>query len=805
MSRLLDRLKDEILVLDGAMGTQLHKKGLEVGECPEKLNLTNPTILTEIHRSYVEAGSDIIQTNTFGASRIKLEEYGLGNQVEEINRQAVKLAKDAAEEDTIIAASMGPTGKLIAPIGDLPFKVAYEAFAEQAKILEEAGVDLISIETMTDLQEARAAVIAVKENTDLPILCHLTYEDSLKTMTGTDPITAITVLEGLGVDVIGANCSMGPEGLLKIIEIMGQNTDTYLSVEPNAGLPILDKDNNTLFPMKAEEMASYLEKFIKAGINIIGGCCGSTPEYIKLIADKAKNFKAVKRTRIATTKLASRTKTVAIADHLPTRIIGERINPTGRKELSAELKESKMKIISQEAQKQADAGADILDVNVGVPKIDQVTTMKKAVTTVQNLVNLPICIDTTNQEVLETALQNVVGKPLINSVNGEEDSLNTVLPLAKKYGAAVLGLTLDENGIPKTAEGRLKVARKIVKRAEELGIRRENILIDTLTLTASAQQEGVQETLKAIRLIKEELGLAAVLGVSNISFGLPDRKKVNTAFLAMAIQAGLNAPILDPTVEEMKATLLASDILVNRDVSSKRYLNTYGQKKEEDKIKEKQDEINNDKKEIDILTQIHLQVLNGDKDNIVANIETALDKYTALEIINQALIPGIQEVGDKYDEGIYFLPQLMLGAEAMQNSFAKLKPILAKEGSSENLGTIVIATVKGDVHDIGKNIVKVMLQNNGFEIIDLGKDVSNKTIISTALAKKADIICLSALMTTTMPRMEEITEELKKNNSNIKVMVGGAVVTKEYADNIGAEYSSNAVEAVKTAKKLLGL
>jgi len=801
MSSLLKRLKNEILVLDGAMGTELHKKGLEVGECPEKLNLTHPEILTEIHRSYVEAGSDIIQTNTFGASRIKLDEYGLGEEVGEINRKAVELAKKAAKEDTIIAASMGPTGKLLEPIGDLSFSEAYEIFAEQAQILEEAGVDLISIETMTDLQEVRAAVIAVKETTSLPIICHLTYEESLKTMTGTDPVTAATVLEGLGVEVIGANCSMGPEGLLKIIKALGDNTAAYLSVEPNAGLPILDENNKTIFPMEAKEMAEYLQKFVDAGANIIGGCCGSTPEYIRLVAKQVKKLKPKSKNYQAETKLASRNKTVVIADHLPTRIIGERINPTGRKELSAELKAGKMNIVSQEATAQADAGADILDVNVGVPKIDQVTTIKQAITTVQNLVNLPICIDTTDAEVLETALQTVVGKPLINSVNGEADSLNTVLPLAKKYGACVLGLTLDEDGIPKTAEGRLKVARKIVEKALKIGIKRENILIDALTLTASAQQEGVQETIKAIRLIKKELGVATVLGVSNISFGLPDRKKVNTAFLAMAIQAGLNAPILDPTIEDMKATLMASDILVNRDVSSQRYLAEYGQKKE-NKVKE--DTKNKDKQvELNILAQLHHQVLTGDKDNITDSIKRALDDYSALEIINQALIPGIQEVGDKYDEGVYFLPQLMLGAEAMQNSFAILKPILEKEGSEENQGRIVMATVKGDVHDIGKNIVKIMLQNNGFEVIDLGKDIANETIISTALDKEADVICLSALMTTTMPRMEEITTKLNETGSNIKVMVGGAVVTRDYADSIGAYYSDNAVEAVKTAKKLV--
>ncbi len=801
MSRLLTRLKEEILILDGAIGTELHKKGMKVGDCPEELNLTQPEIIKEIHQSYVQAGSDIIQTNTFGANRIKLDEYGLGDQVKLINTQAVRLAQQAANPETLIAASIGPTGKLLEPIGNLSFLEAYKIFSEQAIILEKAGVDLINIETMTDIQEAKAAVIAIKENTKLPVICHLTFEDSLKTMTGTDPLTAITVLEALDVDVIGANCSMGPAGLLQVIQEMNKYTNSYLSVEPNSGLPILDENNQTIFPMQAKTMAEYLESFVDSGINIIGGCCGSNPEYISIISKAVKDLKPTIKNNSQQTKLASRSQTVLIADDLPTRIIGERINPTGRKELSAELKEGTMNIIAQEATSQNQAGADILDVNIGVPKIDQTATMKQAITAVQNIVNLPISIDTTNADVLEAALQTVVGKPLINSVTGEQKSMAKVLPLAQKYGAAVLGLTLDENGIPKTAEGRLKIAEKIITHAEALGIKRENILIDTLVLTASAEQERIQETIKAIRLIKEKFGVATVLGVSNISFGLPARTQVNTAFLAMAIQAGLNAPIMDPTIPEMKATLHSSDILVNRDSGSKKYIDNYGRSKST----EKENNQKNTKEALNILEEIQQQILQGDKDNIIKNIDSALKNYTALEIINQALIPGIQEVGDKYDEGIYFLPQLMLGAEAMQKSFAKLKPILAKEGSEKSLGRLVMATVEGDIHDIGKNIVRVMMENNGFTVIDLGKDVPHERVIRRAIKEKADIICLSALMTTTMPRMEEIMTELKNINSTIKVMIGGAVVTPDYAKNIGAYYSANAVEAVRTAKKILNI
>ncbi|GAB6098350.1 homocysteine S-methyltransferase family protein [Halanaerocella petrolearia] len=803
MSNLLDRLENEILVLDGAMGTALQNKGLEVGDCPEELNLTNPEILQEIYTSYLNAGSNIIQTNTFGANSLKLAEYGLEDQVVEINSQAVKLAREVASNNNVfVSASIGPTGKLLEPLGDLSFQKAYEVFAQQAKALEEAGADLINIETMTDLQEARAALIAVKEETYLPVICNLTYEENLKTMTGTDPQTAVTVLEAIGADAIGANCSLGPKKLVEIVEIIDQETDLPICVQPNAGLPILDDNNQTVFPMSAQEMADYIPDFIKAGANIIGGCCGSTPEYIKLVKEQVTNVTPNKGEVIKETRLTSRTKTVTISDDLPTRIIGERINPTGREKLSDQLAENNMELVSQEATKQVKTEADILDINVGVPEIDQAQAMKLALETVHNVVDVPVSIDTTNQEVLETGLQQVVGKPLINSVTGEQESLERVLPLANKYGAAVLGLTLDEDGIPPTAQGRLKVARKIVKQAQAIGINKEDIWIDTLALAASAEQERVQETVKAIRLIKDELGVATVLGVSNISYGLPVREEVNTAYLAMAIQAGLNAPILDPTSQAMKATVKSSDLLVNRDPAGKRYLESYAdQEQEENHTKDKVEDTTTDE---DILITIHQSVLEGNKENIIKQLEVALDDYSPLTIINQALITGIKEVGAKYDEGTYFLPQLMMAAETMQKAFSKLKPLLEEEGEQKKLGTILLATVKGDIHDIGKNIVKIMLENNGFEVIDLGKDVANQEIIEQVITNEVDLVGLSALMTTTMPRMEEITTKLKEVAPETKVLLGGAVVTADYAKNIDADgYADNAVEAVKKAAELI--
>lgn len=802
MNELLAKLEKEILVLDGAMGTELQKRSLPVGDCPEELNLTNPAGIKEIHKDYVQAGSDIIQTNTFGANRLKLAEYDLAAKTEKINQQAAQLARETAETDKFVSGSMGPTGQLLAPMGDLSFKTAYQAFREQAQALEAGGVDIINIETMTDLQEARAALIAVKENTSLPVICNLTYDEQLKTVTGTDPITAITVLTSLGADVIGANCSLGPEKLVEVMEIMGQHTDKLLCVQPNAGLPELDEDGNTIFPMQAEKMASYVPDFIQAGVNIIGGCCGSGPEYIKQTVEQAANWKPVPRSQKQITALASRTEVVTISDSGPTRIIGERINPSGREKLSQQLKEDNLELVAQEAAEQVAAGADILDVNVGVPELDQAVAMQSALTTLQEVTSVPVSLDSTDPEVLEAGLQRFVGKPLINSVTGEQESMETVLPLACKYGAAVLGLTLDEDGIPDTAEGRLQVAEKIVHQAEEYGLNRQDILIDTLALAASAQQETVQETMRAIKLIKDKLGVATVLGISNVSYGLPVRTQVNTAYLAMAIQAGLNAPIMDPTEDKMKGALLASDLLVNRDPDAERYLEHYSNVENNQAASEQPTEETSSL--TDPLAIIEQQVINGDKENIEQQIESALHQYQPMEIINQGLIPGIEEVGTRYDEGTYFLPQLMQGAEAMQKSFSRLKPLIAAQGEVESPGRVLLATVKGDIHDIGKNIVKVMFENKGFVVIDLGKDVPNQEIINQVQEQKIDLVGLSALMTTTMPRMEEVTTAIKEIDPDCQVLLGGAVVTEEYAANIGADgYAANAVKAVAKAEQLL--
>lgn len=804
MSKIKTKLKEKILVLDGAMGTELHKRDVSTSSAPEYLNINQSNAIKKIHKDYILAGSDIVQSNTFGANRVKLAEYNLADRVEEINQAGVKLVKQAAQEaeqDIFISGSIGPTGKLIKPIGDLAFKDAIDIFTEQALALEKAGADLVNIETMSDIQELKAAIIAVKENTNLEVIANLTFNENLTTMTGTDPQTAVAILEAFDLLAIGANCSLGPKGLLKIIKKMRKVSNSHLIVQPNAGLPEL-KDGETFFPLTAQEMAEYIDDFITAGISILGGCCGSGPDYISLLAEKVSNFTPEFKTIKQNTKLTSRSKAVSLGAGFNTRIIGERINPTGRDDLTAELKENKTDLIAKEAKEQVNHGADFLDINIGAPGVEQKLMMQQVINRVQQVVDTPLVIDTTDPEVLEVALQTAVGKPLINSVTGEKESLENVLPLAKKYGAAVLGLPLNEDGIPDTTAGRVEIAEKIINTALDYGIKKENILLDGLVLTAGSKQELARVTLETLKAFKNKLNVPTVLGLSNISYGLPRRGLINATFLAMAINAGLDAPIMDPTERKMVETLYASDLLANNDQGGSNYLAKINQK--DSKVEEKEEDVENkEENEMTILEKLHQFVLKGNKDEINDYLEQALKEYSALEIINQGLIPGITEVGDKYETGEYFLPQLMMSAETMELAFTKLKPILDKNDTA-SAGKILLATVKGDIHDIGKNIVRILLKNNGFEVIDLGKDVPSEKIVSTALEEKVDIVGLSALMTTTMPEMAEVTKQIKAKNDSIKIMLGGAVVTEEYTTEIGADgYAENAISAVKEAKRLI--
>lgn len=793
-----ERVQKEILVIDGAMGTLLQQRGLPAGWCPEEWNLSHPKIIQEVHRLYLEVGADIITTNTFGAIKVKLADYGLEEKVKELNHAAVTLAKEVAKPyGAMVAGSVGPLGKFLQPLGTLSFDEAYQLFFEQCSALVEAGVDLILFETFGDIGEMRAALIAAADAGDVPVVASFTFDETGRTFTGTDPETAAVVAERLGVAAIGVNCSVGPGQLTGVVQALGRSTNLPILVSPNAGMPEI-VDGCTVFRETPENMADYAVHFVDFGASILGGCCGTTPRHIKAIYQAVKDLAPKVRSQRFGLRVASRVKTVNIDPKGRPLAIGERLNPTGKKALQAEIREGKTEITRRDALAQVEAGAAILDVNVGVGGVDQVAAMERAVNAVQVLVDAPLCIDSTDPVVIEHALKLYHGKALINSVNGEEKSLETIIPLAKRYGAALIGLTLNDQGIPPTAEERLAVARKIVEKAEAQGIPRQDLMIDTLVLTVSAQPEGVPETLKAITMVKEQLGITTSLGVSNVSFGLPNRGIINASFFAMALGAGLDAAILNPQEQRMMETLRASAVLSGRDLRAEHYI-TLEQASGAKVPAKKEEQIATTPKEV-----LYQAVLSGDKDNILDHIEKALtDGISPMEILDQALLPGIEEVGRRYGAGIYFLPQLIMAGETMTKSFQRLRPELAK-GPSKKLGTVILATVKGDIHDIGKNIVSVMLANHGFEVIDLGKNVDNEEILDAAVKHQAKLIGLSALMTTTMIHMPDLIKKVKERGLDCRIMVGGAAVTAQFANEIGADgYAVDAVEAVTIAKKLV--
>lgn len=792
-----ERVNKEVLVVDGAMGTMLQQRGLPSGWCPEEWNVSHPEVIREVHTIYLQAGADIITTNTFGAIRTKLADYGFEDRVRDFNIAAVTQARKAAEPyGAMVAGSIGPLGKFLHPLGSLTFEEAYEQFYEQCCCLAEAGVDLILFETFGDIGEMRAALIAASDAGSVPVVASFTFDESGRTFTGTNPETAAVVAERLGVAAIGVNCSVGPRQLEGVVQELARSTTLPVLVSPNAGMPEI-VDGKTVFRETPATMGDFAVKFVKYGASLLGGCCGTTPEHIAAIRRNIKEMKPISRTRPFGLRVASRVKTVTINPLGPPVAIGERLNPTGKKALQAEIKEGKTEITRRDALAQVQSGASILDVNVGVGGVDQVAAMDRAVNAVQVLVEAPLCIDSTDPEVIEHALKTYHGKAIINSVNGEEKSMAAVLPLAKRYGAALIALTLDEQGIPPTAEGRLAVARKILERTEATGIPREDLMVDCLVLTVSAQPEGVHQTLQAISMVKKELGLTTSLGVSNVSFGLPSRVLINSAFFAMALGAGLDAAILNPQEQRMMETLRASAVLTGRDVRAEEFI------KQEQKV-ERSDIASKPDENATPLEVLFNAVLSGDKDNINNYIDKAMEQgMSPLEILNKALIPGIEEVGKLYGEGKFFLPQLMMAGETMTRSFQRLKPELAKNPVKKT-GTVVLATVKGDIHDIGKNIVSVMLSNHGFEVIDLGKNVDNEEIIKCARQNGAEIIGLSALMTTTMIHMPELITSVRNLGLQCKVLVGGAAVTEQYAKEIGADgYAEDAVQAVRIAKELI--
>jgi 5-methyltetrahydrofolate--homocysteine methyltransferase len=789
---LREKLQSGFLFFDGAMGTYLQEQGLKLGELPESYNIEKPEIIYNIHKKFVEAGSDIITTNTFGANELKLEECGYS--VEEVIGAAVNLARKAAGDDRYVALDLGPIGKLMEPAGMLSFDEAYELFKRQVKAGEKAGCDLFLIETISDIYEAKSAILAVKENSDLPVFCTVSFQEDGRTLMGTDPLTVVSVLEGLGVDALGVNCSLGPKELMPIVDKILEYSSIPVMVQPNAGLPKVE-NGKTVFDIDSETFSQYMEKMAESGVRVLGGCCGTKDDFIQKTVEKVSKLKTKEIEKKDITVVSSSTKSVVFDE---VRVIGERINPTGKKKFKEALKNHDIDYILDQAIEQNEGGADLLDVNVGLPEIDEKAVMVEVIKELQTILHLPLQIDSSSPEVIEAGARIYNGKPLINSVNGKIEVMEDIFPIVKKYGACVIGLTLDENGIPSLAEDRFEIAKRIVDKAAEYGIDKKNIFIDCLVLTASAQQAEVKETLKALTMVKEKLGVKTALGVSNVSFGLPNRGILNRTFLSMAMQAGLDAPIMNPNTEEMMQTVFAYKVLANQDVDSEKYIQRYS-----NQVQSAQSMAATSGSEEKDLKEI---VIKGLKEEAKNKTKELLKTETGLDIVKKYLIPALDIVGQRFEKGEIFLPQLIQSAETVKNSFIVIKEKLESEGAEKiSKGKIILATVKGDIHDIGKNIVKVVLENYGFEIIDLGKDVPIEKVVETAKKEGVRLVGLSALMTTTVISMKETIEALKKEGVPCKVFVGGAVLNQEYADMIGADYyAKDAQESVRIAQEFFG-
>ncbi len=782
----------EIIRLDGAMGTMLQAAGLKLGENPEVLNITDPDTVRRVHTAYLEAGSEIVYANTFGANAHKLARTGY--LPEDVVQAAVRIAKSAAEPyGGLTALDIGPIGELLEPMGSLKFEEAYELFAQQVRAAVQAGADLIAIETMTDLYEAKAALLAAKENSVLPVLVTMTFEQDGRTFTGCSvPAMALT-LEGLGADAIGINCSLGPKQIYSLAQTLARWTTLPIVIKPNAGLPAV-VDGRTVYDLSPEAFGEEMSRFLELGVSVMGGCCGTSPDFIRELcrnlAGKVPDLS--KRVERVPAAVCSSTEVVPI-DRV--RVIGERINPTGKKLFKQALLNGDMDYIVKQGIDQAEAGADILDVNVGLPSIDEAAMMARVVKELQGAISLPLQIDSSNQAAAEAGLRCYNGKPVLNSVNGEEAVLSRLLPLVKKYGCAVVGLTLDERGIPKKAEERLAIAAKIKARAAEYGIPPEDVYIDCLTLTASAEQEAAMETVKAVRMVKEQLGLKTVLGVSNISFGLPAREKLNQTFLSAAMAAGLDLPIINPNAAPMMDAVSSFLVLSNADQGSVQYIKRFAQ--EGKAAKAAPAPANNH--------DIGYTILHGLKEETRQLCRGLLADAAPLDIVNKALIPALDEVGKLYEGGKIFLPQLIAAAEAAKSAFEEIRMSMPAGDKSTEKGPIVIATVKGDIHDIGKNIVKVVLENYGYRIIDLGKDVPAEAVVEAVERHQARLVGLSALMTTTLVSMEQTIRALREKGCGCKVWVGGAVLTPEYAREIGADfYARDAQQSVAIAKEIFG-
>lgn len=789
MDNLLSRFGNQLLFIDGAMGTALQSCGLMPGEMPEKWNLSHPDIILDIHRSYLQAGCSIITANTFGANKYKCRDKDAS--AEELIIAGVRLARQAVLEagHGVVALDVGSTGKLLAPLGDLDFEDAVEAFAQVIRCGESAGSDCILVETMSDIYEAKAIVIAAKENSHLPIYMSMTFDEAGKLLTGGDLEVAAAVLEGLGVDAIGINCGLGPAQILPLVNKLRGYTSLPIFASPNAGLPT-EKDGKTCFNVNAEEFSDTMVEIVKAGACAVGGCCGTTPEHLQKTVEKCRSLPCMSPPDKIRTVVASGSRAVVIGEK-PV-IIGERINPTGKAAFKEALRTNDLPYILKEGIEQQDAGAHILDVNVGLPEIDEAEMMCRVVKELQSISTLPLQLDTSDPETMGRAMRVYNGKPLVNSVTAKKSSMKAIFPLVKRYGGVVIGLTITEDGIPTTAQGRVDAARLIIETAQKYGIEPHDIIIDPLTMAVSAGQDAALVTLEAVRRINSELGALTSLGVSNVSFGLPQRENVSAAFFLMALQAGLNAAIINPKSEAMMKAYHSFCVLSGVDDGCMEYISAYSGETGTNMSKISAQEYT-----------LHEAIEKGLKD-AAYHIASELTKTcSSLDIINQEIVPALDAVGLRFQQKTLFLPQLLMSAEAAKAGFDAVKSRLGEESSKQNGLTIVIATVKGDVHDIGKNIVKVLLENYGFNVIDLGKDVPPEVIVEAVKKESAGLVGLSALMTTTVPYMKETIALLRNEAPHCKIMVGGAVLTQEYADMIDADfYGQDAMASVEYATSL---
>lgn len=794
-----------LVILDGATGSNLQKRGMPSGVCPEAWIAEHREVMRKLQQEYVDAGTNILYAPTFTANRIKLREYGLEDRMEELIHSLVSISREASAGRALIAGDLTMTGEQLSPVGTLDFEELVDVYKEQIVLLDQAGVDLLVVETMMSLQETRAALIAAREVCSLPVMATMTFNTDGRTFYGTDPATSVVVLQSLGADAVGVNCSSGPDTMLNFVREMKKYAKVPLIAKPNAGLPGINEAGETVYDMDADTYVTHMHALIEAGATILGGCCGTTPEFIRKLSeslpDRRISFQPAEPVRL----LASERKVLAFGLNERFHIVGERINPTGKKKFQEKLRNADYSMVRSFAEDQTECGASVLDINVGMNGIDEKETMLKVMDEVMAVTPLPLCLDTSHIDVMEAALRRYPGRALINSISLETEKFEKLLPIAGKYGAMFILLPLSDEGLPKSLDEKKEIIQKILDRALTLGFCREDIVVDGLVTTVGANQKAALETLETIRYCKEELGLATIVGLSNISFGLPERSFINAAFLTMAIQQGLTMAIANPSQDLLVNSAMASDLLMNKPEADLAYIHRMNARKAD----EAPTPITGPAKSAEEKSEqpkVYESVMKGNRNGILDHVNAALAKgYTPSSIINEMLIPAIHEVGELFDKQIYFLPQLISSAEVMKKAIEYLEPMLEQDEDQKEKPVIVIATVEGDIHDIGKNLVGLMLKNCGYDVIDLGKDVPKEAIAKAAMEHHAAVIGLSALMTTTMQEMRHVIAYVRELGIESKVIIGGAVITQSYADEIGADgYSKDAAEAVKLVERLLG-